>query len=87
MVIIISRQAFSICLIDSGTSVFAGFAVFSFIGYMSEMQDKPINEVARAGPGLLFLVYPSGIMSLPAATFWSCLFFFMVVLVGIDSQV
>uniref|UniRef100_A0A915IWW9 Uncharacterized protein n=1 Tax=Romanomermis culicivorax TaxID=13658 RepID=A0A915IWW9_ROMCU len=53
---------------------------------MSEMQDQKVEDVAKSGPGLLFLVYPSGIMSLDYAGFWSVLFFFMVILIGIDSQ-
>uniref|UniRef100_A0A915L9S8 Transporter n=1 Tax=Romanomermis culicivorax TaxID=13658 RepID=A0A915L9S8_ROMCU len=82
----IVKQAFSICLIDSGTSIFAGFVVFSFIGYMAKKQDQLVEDVAKAGPGLLFVAYPSGIMTLEFSKFWSVLFFFMVILIGIDSQ-
>ena len=29
--------------------MFAGFVIFSVIGYMSVIQDKPVDEVAAAG--------------------------------------
>ncbi|KAK6051423.1 Sodium:neurotransmitter symporter family protein [Cooperia oncophora] len=80
------KQALTVCFVNSGTSVFAGFVIFSFIGFMATQQEKSVAEVAQAGPGLLFLAYPSGILQLPYTNIWSCLFFSMVLFLGIDSQ-
>ncbi|CAA98519.2 Transporter [Caenorhabditis elegans] len=80
------KQALTVCFVNSGTSVFAGFVIFSFIGFMATQQEKSVAEVAQAGPGLLFLAYPSGILQLPYTQFWSCLFFLMVLFLGVDSQ-
>uniref|UniRef100_A0AC35U5B4 Transporter n=1 Tax=Rhabditophanes sp. KR3021 TaxID=114890 RepID=A0AC35U5B4_9BILA len=80
------KQAMTVCLVNSGTSIFAGFVIFSFIGYMAGQQGKTVAEVAQSGPGLLFLAYPSGILQLPYANVWSILFFSMVLFLGIDSQ-
>ncbi|KAI1724985.1 sodium:neurotransmitter symporter family domain-containing protein [Ditylenchus destructor] len=80
------KQAMTVCVVNSGTSVFAGFVIFSFIGFMALQQGKTVDEVAQSGPGLLFLAYPSGILQLPYTQFWSLLFFSMVLFLGIDSQ-
>uniref|UniRef100_A0A183CN53 Transporter n=1 Tax=Globodera pallida TaxID=36090 RepID=A0A183CN53_GLOPA len=80
------KQALTVCCVNSGTSVFAGFVIFSFIGYMAVQQGKTVDEVAQSGPGLLFLAYPSGILQLPYTNVWSILFFCMVLFLGIDSQ-
>lgn len=61
--------------------------MFSVIGFMAEAQHKPIDEVAVSGSGLAFLVYPSATLKLPFAPIWAMLFFLMIIMLGLDSQV
>ena len=46
-----------------------------------------LNYCLIAGPGLGFVAYPQALARLPLPQFWSFLFFFMLMIVGLDSQV
>ncbi|XP_078268752.1 sodium- and chloride-dependent neutral and basic amino acid transporter B(0+)-like [Rhinoraja longicauda] len=80
------RDTITVCMVNCATSVFSGFAIFSVLGHMAHVQDKPVSEVAQSGFGLAFIAYPEALAQLPWAPLWSTLFFFMLLTVGLDTQ-
>lgn len=80
------KDCLVICCFNSGTSLIGGVVIFSVLGYMAHESGLGVEDVAQGGPGLAFVVYPTAVSLMPFASFWAFAFFFMLVLVGIDSQ-
>ena len=86
----INNNAAIIGIADFATSFIGGIAIFATIGGMAHVtsqagQPVPVNEVVNGGPGLAFVAFPYALAQLPAAAWWSLIFFFMLVTLGIDS--
>ena len=43
--------------------------------------------VVYLGPGLVYVVYPQAFASMPVSQLWAVLFFFMLLCLGLDSEV
>lgn len=54
---------------------------------MARASGKSIQDVATEGPGLVFIVYPAAIATMPGSTFWALIFFMMLLTLGLDSSV
>ncbi|XP_061683674.1 sodium- and chloride-dependent GABA transporter 3-like [Syngnathoides biaculeatus] len=80
------KDCLLLCLLNSCTSVVAGFAVFSVLGFMAHEQGVPISQVAESGPGLAFIAYPQAVAMMPLPQFWAVCFFIMIILLGLDTQ-
>jgi len=68
------------------TSFYAGFVIFSVLGYMALTKGVDVADVAASGPGLVFVVYPEGLSTMPVAPLWSILFFIMMMMLGLSSM-
>lgn len=84
--VFLCRDAFLLALINSGTSFFAGFVVFSVLGFMAAEQGVDISKVAESGKNVASLqidyLKPSAmtwIMTARAICPWLCLWLFLSV--------
>ncbi|KAJ8022595.1 Sodium- and chloride-dependent glycine transporter 2 [Holothuria leucospilota] len=78
----------SICIsiANSATSIFAGFVIFSFLGYLAHELGRDVSTVVSQGYGLAFIVYPEAVALLPVSPLWSILFFLMLIMLALDSH-
>uniref|UniRef100_A0A2H1WLW5 SFRICE_003922 n=1 Tax=Spodoptera frugiperda TaxID=7108 RepID=A0A2H1WLW5_SPOFR len=80
------KDAILTSVINSATSFIAGFVIFSVLGYMAHASGRDVQDVATEGPGLVFVVYPAAIATMPGSTFWALIFFMMLLTLGLDSS-
>lgn len=69
------------------TSVFAGFVTFAVTGFLAKQMHLPVEEVVRGETGLAFVVFPEAVVRMPLPNLWAVLFFFMLFILGLGSQV
>ncbi|XP_050717625.1 sodium-dependent dopamine transporter-like isoform X2 [Eriocheir sinensis] len=79
------RDCLITSVVNAFTSFYSGLVIFTYLGYMAFKQKTEISEVAIDGPGLVFQVYPEAVATLPGSQVWSCLFFLMLIALGLDS--
>jgi len=79
------RDAYTVVLINCGTSIFAAIVVFSILGHRQLITGNPVDKVG-GGPGLAFITFCDAFLQMPVSPLWSSLFFIMLILLGIDSE-
>ncbi|HUW20256.1 MAG TPA: sodium-dependent transporter [Sedimentisphaerales bacterium] len=86
----LNNNAAIIGLADFATSFVAGLAVFATLGgmaYVTQQAGRPVavEKVADGGPSLAFVAFPYALAQLPYSAYFSFIFFFALITLGIDS--
>jgi len=82
----INNNAVITSLGNCATSFFAGFAVFSIVGFVMQALSVPVGEVAAKSVGLAFITWPIAVSMLPGAnSFFGVIFFLCLFLLGLSS--
>ncbi len=85
----INTNAWVVSFANCSTSFFAGFAVFSVLGYLAQATGQPIDKVVGGGVGLAFVTFPTAIAQMPGGIILQAIFgiafFFTLLTLGIDS--
>jgi len=85
----VNANAWVVSFANCLTSFFAGFAIFSTLGYLAGSLGLPIDQVAKEGVGLAFVVFPTAISKLPGGivlqSIFGIVFFLTLLTLGIDS--
>ena len=85
----IYRDSNIVTTLDTFTSLLAGVCVFAVLGHLKhELGVDDIRQVIKPGPALAFVSYPETIAKFKNfSTFFSVLFFLMLYVLGIGSNV
>ncbi|NOZ25693.1 MAG: sodium-dependent transporter [Nitrospirae bacterium] len=83
----ITKGALLTAFINSGYSLFAGFAVFSVLGFMSASQGEPLSAVVSQSIGLAFVAYPKAVSLMPGGNIFGAIFFLCLVVAGLSSSI
>jgi solute carrier family 6 amino acid transporter-like protein 5/7/9/14 len=80
------KDAVIVSVLNGCTSIFAGFVVFSILGFLALEKGVDVHSVATGGPGLAFEVYPEALARMDVAPMWAAFFFLMMATLGFGSQ-
>ena len=82
------NTAFLTACTNHGFEIFAGIGIFSIMGYMAYTSGQTMDDVAAAGVGLAFVVFPTAISALPGLnSLFGVLFFVSLFTAGVTSMI
>ncbi|CAI2349532.1 unnamed protein product [Caenorhabditis sp. 36 PRJEB53466] len=81
------RDTFLLVASDSLMSLLSGAAVFSTLGFLAKQRGVTVPEVVKSGHALAFIVYTEAIAHMPAPWFWYTLFFLMLLVLGLSTEI
>ncbi|CAJ0586877.1 unnamed protein product, partial [Mesorhabditis spiculigera] len=79
------RDSWVVVSADAFMSIVGGVAVFTTLGYLSELTGKEIEDLSTSHFGLTFVTYPEAMSQMTFPWLWAFLFFFMMLLLGVST--
>ena len=81
------RASVIVCISNCLTSVFIGFVMFPVLGFKAHITDMTIEKMLKSGrvkggSELAFTAFPLALSFASVPQLWSCLFFLMMIIVG-----
>jgi len=73
---------------DVSIAFFSGFCIYGVLGHLNKSSSELGDDIdyrELGGGGLVFIAFPTALLTFEAAGFFSVLFFFTLFLLGIDS--
>lgn len=84
----VNNSGFIMAFSNSGFEFLAAIGVFAAIGFMAHTTNTDVKDVAAAGVGLAFVVFPKIINTFPLwNSFFGVLFFLSLVIAGFTSAI
>nr|WP_200889543.1 sodium-dependent transporter [Cohnella kolymensis] len=84
----VNNSGFIMAFSNSGFEFLAAIGVFAAIGFMAATSGSDVKDVAAAGVGLAFVVFPKIINAFPGMNgFFGALFFLSLIIAGFTSLV
>jgi solute carrier family 6 (neurotransmitter transporter, glycine) member 5/9 len=85
----ILRDTFLIVAIVAFMSIFVGSIVFTYIGHLALLTHQQVDQIVNyhSSGGVAFLIIPFVFTQFKGVSIYSALFFLMMIMLGIDTQV
>lgn len=85
------KDTYIVVCANSGTSIYAGIAIFAYLGYLADTLGLSIEAVVSKGPGFAFVVWPEAMSHISTenyiCAFFSLIFFIMLYSLGLSTMV
>uniref|UniRef100_A0A665VWU9 Transporter n=1 Tax=Echeneis naucrates TaxID=173247 RepID=A0A665VWU9_ECHNA len=80
------RDCWLLCAVNSATTIFTAFVVFSVLGFMAHELGEAETNLIASGPNLVFIIFVGAVSLLPVPKFWAVLVFLLFLFVSLDNQ-
>ncbi|XP_046544082.1 sodium- and chloride-dependent glycine transporter 1-like [Haliotis rubra] len=81
------RDSYIVCGVSLGVGMITSMMVFAFFGAIAQHKGVAMHNVVTAGPSTVYIAMAEMLARLPVPQVWSFALFFMLLLMGLSTQV